>query len=124
MTESIVPSTGWRTARLDAHDTYMDTPYYERMQYIGDTRIQGRWGVLMTMSSQYGANTMEVTEGLEVALREMAPVFAKQGIKVYDRLHRPAIRTTRSVSRGAPFQKRCGGAAVRASSSSRCLARK
>jgi len=31
---------GWRTARLNAHDTYMDTPYYERMQYIGDTRIQ------------------------------------------------------------------------------------
>ena len=31
---------GWRTARLDAHDTYMDTPYWERMQYIGDTRIQ------------------------------------------------------------------------------------
>ncbi len=30
----------WRTARLDAHDTYMDTPYWERMQYIGDTRIQ------------------------------------------------------------------------------------
>jgi hypothetical protein len=32
--------TGWRTARLDAHDTYMDTPYWERLQYIGDTRIQ------------------------------------------------------------------------------------
>jgi alpha-L-rhamnosidase len=31
---------GWRSARLDAHDTYMDTPYWERMQYIGDTRIQ------------------------------------------------------------------------------------
>jgi alpha-L-rhamnosidase len=31
---------GWRTARLDAHDTYMDTPYWERLQYIGDTRIQ------------------------------------------------------------------------------------
>ena len=27
-------------ARLDAHDTYMDTPYWERLQYIGDTRIQ------------------------------------------------------------------------------------
>jgi hypothetical protein len=33
-------NVGWRTARLCAHDAYMDTPYYERLQYIGDTRIQ------------------------------------------------------------------------------------
>lgn len=32
--------TSWRTARLDAHETYMDTPYYEQLQYAGDTRIQ------------------------------------------------------------------------------------
>ena len=32
---------GWRTARLCAHETYMDTPYWEQLQYIGDTRIQG-----------------------------------------------------------------------------------
>ncbi|MCP9755523.1 alpha-rhamnosidase [Lacihabitans sp. CCS-44] len=31
---------GWRTARLCAMDTYMDCPYYEQLQYIGDTRIQ------------------------------------------------------------------------------------
>ncbi len=31
---------GWRTARLCAHETYMDCPYYEQLQYIGDTRIQ------------------------------------------------------------------------------------
>jgi len=30
----------WRTARLDAHETYMDTPYFEQLQYVGDTRIQ------------------------------------------------------------------------------------
>ncbi len=57
---------------------------------FGDTLIMGRWGVLMTMSSQYGANTMEVTRVLEAALDEMNPVFEKEGIKVYRRLHRPA----------------------------------
>jgi alpha-L-rhamnosidase len=31
---------GWRTARLCAMDTYMDCPYYERLQYVGDARIQ------------------------------------------------------------------------------------
>ena len=31
---------GWRTARLCAHETYMDCPYYEQLQYVGDTRIQ------------------------------------------------------------------------------------
>ena len=30
----------WRTARLDAQETYMDTPYWEQLQYVGDTRIQ------------------------------------------------------------------------------------
>lgn len=57
---------------------------------FGDTRIQGRWGVLMTMSSQYGANTMEVTKSLEAALAEMKPTFDKAGITFYPRLHRPA----------------------------------
>jgi hypothetical protein len=31
---------GWRTARSCAHETYMDCPYYEQLQYVGDTRIQ------------------------------------------------------------------------------------
>lgn len=57
---------------------------------FGETRIQGRWGVLMTMSSQFGANTMEVTKSLEAALDEMKPTFEKAGITVYPRLHRPA----------------------------------
>lgn len=57
---------------------------------FGDCTIQGRSGVLMTMSSQYGANTMDATRALEAALAEMKPIMEKQGIKIYDRLHRPA----------------------------------
>lgn len=33
-------NVGWRTARLCAGDTYYDCPYYERLQYVGDTRVQ------------------------------------------------------------------------------------
>jgi hypothetical protein len=31
---------GWHTARLCANETYYDCPYYEQLQYVGDTRIQ------------------------------------------------------------------------------------
>ncbi len=31
---------GWRTAKRCAMETYMDCPYYEQLQYIGDARIQ------------------------------------------------------------------------------------
>ena len=56
----------------------------------GDALIQGRPGVLMTMSSQYGTNTIEVTRALEAALDGMKPLLADQGIELYPRLHRPA----------------------------------
>lgn len=31
---------GWRTARLNAFESYWDCAYYEQLQYVGDTRIQ------------------------------------------------------------------------------------
>ena len=40
--------TGWRTARLCAHETYMDCPYYEQLQYAGDARIQMMISLYMT----------------------------------------------------------------------------
>ena len=29
----------WRTIQLAAHETYVDAPYWEQLQYVGDTRI-------------------------------------------------------------------------------------
>jgi hypothetical protein len=46
---------GWRTARLCAHDTYMDTPYWERLQYTGDTRIESLISYVVTRSIAPGA---------------------------------------------------------------------
>ncbi|HVZ64111.1 MAG TPA: efflux RND transporter permease subunit [Opitutaceae bacterium] len=57
---------------------------------FGDALVMGKPGVLMTMSSQYGANTMDVTRALEGALEELKPVFVREGITFYPRLHRPA----------------------------------
>jgi CzcA family heavy metal efflux pump len=57
---------------------------------FGDALVQGRPGVLLTMSSQYGANTLAVTRGVEAALVELRPVLAAEGVELFDRLHRPA----------------------------------
>src|ERR1051325_1402120 len=57
---------------------------------FGDAVIMGRPGVLLTMSGQYGANTMEVTEATERALEELIPTFASLGIEHVPSLPRPA----------------------------------
>jgi CzcA family heavy metal efflux pump len=57
---------------------------------FGDSLVQGRHAVFMAMSSQYGANTMEVTLAVEAALKEMQPIFDQEGVKLYSKLHRPA----------------------------------
>ncbi|MCB9849420.1 MAG: efflux RND transporter permease subunit [Phycisphaerales bacterium] len=57
---------------------------------FGDASIQGQPGILVKLLSQYGTNTMEVTEAVEAALAELQPVFDREDITVYPRLHRPA----------------------------------
>ena len=65
---------------------------------FGDALIQGRPGVLLTMLSQYGANTMDTTRRVEAALAEMRPAMESQGITLYDRLHRPATFIENAIS--------------------------
>jgi hypothetical protein len=35
-----IADVSWRTLRCCTWETYMDCPYYEQMQYVGDTRLQ------------------------------------------------------------------------------------
>ncbi len=56
----------------------------------GDALIQGKPGVLLSLASQYGANTLDTTRAVETALARLTPALGKQGIEVFPRLHRPA----------------------------------
>lgn len=51
---------GWRTVRLCSHETFMDTPYWEQLQYIGDTRIQALVMLYMTGDDRLVRNAIEL----------------------------------------------------------------
>jgi len=50
---------GWRTARLCAGETYMDCPYYEQLQYLGDTRIQALISLYVSGDDRLMRNALE-----------------------------------------------------------------
>jgi len=50
---------GWRTARLDAHETYMDSAYWEQLQYVGDTRIQMLISYAVSGDKRLAVNTID-----------------------------------------------------------------
>ncbi len=56
----------------------------------GDALIMGKPGVLISLASQYGANTLSTTLAVERALAALEPALKAQGITLYGRLHRPA----------------------------------
>ncbi len=57
---------------------------------FGGALIMGKPGVLLAMASQFGANTLDATLGLEAALEEMKPAMDAAGITLHGGLHRPA----------------------------------
>jgi CzcA family heavy metal efflux pump len=57
---------------------------------IGAGAIMGKSGIILEVSAQYGANTVEVTRRLEQTLNELRPSLVKQGITLYPALFRPA----------------------------------
>jgi len=80
----------WRTARLDAHETYMDTPYWEQLQYIGDTRIQALISYTVANDDRLGRqalgafNNSRIPEGIT---RSRYPSSLPQNIPTFSLLY-------------------------------------
>jgi len=94
----------WRTARLCAMDTYMDCPYYERLQYVGDTRIQALISLYMTGDDRlmkqaiFMLNSSRISDGLLLSrypstTPQVIPGFSLYWVSmIYDyMMHRPDL---------------------------------
>jgi CzcA family heavy metal efflux pump len=57
---------------------------------IGAGAIDGKPGILLLVTAQYGANTLEVTQGLDRAMGELRSTLKAEGITLYPSLFRPA----------------------------------
>lgn len=67
MTIETIWKTGWRTARLCAQETYYDCPYYEQLQYIGDTRIQALISLYNSGDDRLIRNALELFDNSRIS---------------------------------------------------------
>jgi CzcA family heavy metal efflux pump len=65
---------------------------------FGDALVMGKPGVLISLASQYGANTLETTRAVEQALADLEPALKAQGIQLVGGLHRPANFIERALA--------------------------
>jgi hypothetical protein len=79
----------WRTARLDAHETYMDTPYYEQLQYVGDTRLQALISYAVAGDGRLGKQAIEAFDQSRISdgiTRSRYPSALPQSIPTFSLL--------------------------------------
>ncbi|MHB8390406.1 MAG: efflux RND transporter permease subunit [Acidobacteriaceae bacterium] len=57
---------------------------------FGAASIEGKTGVILVISAQYGTNTLNVTSRVEQALKELNPALQREGIVLRPDLFRPA----------------------------------
>ncbi|MYN16787.1 AcrB/AcrD/AcrF family protein [Rugamonas sp. FT107W] len=66
------------------------TVRYGAAPAVGGASIMGQPGVMLVVESQYGANTLDVTAGLDQAMAVLAPALSRQGIELRQDVFRPA----------------------------------
>lgn len=86
LARSVLAPNGGGSLRIGDVADVVDAPEPE----FGDAIVMGKPGVLIALSSQYGANTLDTTLAVEKALDEMRPALVAQGVTLYPSLHRPA----------------------------------
>lgn len=73
---------GWRTARLNAWETYTDCPYYEQLQYIGDTRIQALISYYNTGDDRLARNALSMMDHSRLAEGVTHSCYPSNGTQV------------------------------------------
>ena len=58
----------WRTLRTGTHDIYTDSPYYEQLSYVGDTRIEALVSVLVSGDDRLMRKSIEAFDESRTAL--------------------------------------------------------
>lgn len=65
---------------------------------VGAATIEGKGGVVLMVSSQYGSNILEVTRRVESAVEELRPAVTAEGINLRTDIFRPATFVERAVA--------------------------
>jgi len=73
---------GWRTMRVDAHETFMDSSYWEQLQYAGDTRIEMLISYVVSGDSRLARQAIEAFAESEVDGGLMQGAYPSRGQNV------------------------------------------
>ena len=93
--QSVTPSQLARTVLVHHNGTNVTLGDVARVQdapapQIGAASVRGKRGVSLIVDAAYGANTLEVTQGIDRALADLRPSLEAQGITIYPDVLRAA----------------------------------
>ncbi|RYE22005.1 MAG: alpha-rhamnosidase [Sphingobacteriales bacterium] len=73
---------GWRTAKLNAYETYMDCPYYEQLQYIADTRVQAMISYYESGDDRLARNALNLMDESRIPEGVTRSVYPSSGNQI------------------------------------------